>query len=151
MLSDIQLRLQRHEQWLIGLRQDPHITTAKIRTELENRKSLKATSSQLETYFRHLGQRKNLSRHEWIAVFRTLDSQKRLGRHFDLYISGKLITEPELKKKRKNAKPPLPLVECLVDADQLLTHLPMGVTVKIHLSPGSPSTIPQTISQEIPS
>lgn len=41
--SDIQERLRRHEQWLIGLRQDPAMTTAKIQTKLENEKGLKAT------------------------------------------------------------------------------------------------------------
>lgn len=41
--SDIQERLSRHEQWLIGLRQDPGMTTAKIQTRLDNEKGLKAT------------------------------------------------------------------------------------------------------------
>lgn len=71
---------------------------------------------QLETYFRQLGQRKNLSRHDWIAVFRALDSQNAFSRRFDLYLSGKLITESDLPKKRKNAKPAQPLAECLADA-----------------------------------
>lgn len=42
-LSATQPRLKEHEQWLIGLRQDPHMTLAKIRTELENQKGVKAT------------------------------------------------------------------------------------------------------------
>lgn len=71
---------------------------------------------QLETYFRNLGQRKNLSRRDWIAVFRALDSQKAFGRRYRLFLSGKEIEERELQKKRKNAKPAQPLVESLVDA-----------------------------------
>lgn len=138
VLSDIQPRLQRHEQWLIGLRQDPDMTTAKIRIELEKQKGLAATLSQLETYFRHLGQRKNLSRHEWIIVFRALDSQRAFGHRFDLFISGKLISEEDLQKKRKNAKPPAILVECLADADRLIRQLPTGVTAKLHQESDAP-------------
>lgn len=74
------------------------------------------SSHQLETYFRNLGQRKNLSRRDWIAVFRALDSQKAFGRRFRLFLSGKEVEERELQKKRKNAKPAQPLVESLVDA-----------------------------------
>lgn len=71
---------------------------------------------QLETYFRNLGQRKNLSRHDWISVFRALDSQKAFGRRYRLFLSGKEIEERDLQKKRKNAKPAQPPVESLVDA-----------------------------------
>lgn len=37
-------------------------------------------------------------------MFRALDSQEMFGNRFELYVSGKLLTEQELKKKRKNAK-----------------------------------------------
>lgn len=74
------------------------------------------SAHQLETYFRNLGQRKNLPRRDWIAVFRALDSQKAFGRRYRLFLSGKEVEERELQKKRKNAKPAQPLVETLVDA-----------------------------------
>lgn len=135
--SAIQLQLKEHEQWLIDLRQDSCMTLAKIQTELENQKRVPAryvsstlawvvmiyghslnrlSLHQLEIYFRNLGQRKNLSRAEWIRVFRALDSQKAFGHIYDLYISEKLITEQSLQKKRKNAKPAQPLASCLADA-----------------------------------
>ncbi|POS70000.1 hypothetical protein DHEL01_v211605 [Diaporthe helianthi] len=154
--SDIQQRLKRHEDWLIGLRQTPGMTTTKIRIQLDAERGLEATSSQLETFFRQLGQRKNLSRHEWINVFCALDSQAALGHRFDLYISGKLVAGQDLQKKRKNAKPPLPPVEDPVDADQLLTQLPNGVTIKEQLPQGplvrrrQHSVVPQPISQGNP-
>ncbi|KAG8158188.1 hypothetical protein KVR01_011949 [Diaporthe batatas] len=153
--SDIQERLGRHEQWLIGLRRDPDMTLAKIRGRLDTDKGLKATASQLETFFRISGQRKNLSRHEWISVFRALDSQNAIGNRFDVYISGKLLSEEELRKKRKNAKPPLPLAEDPVVADRLIKHLPNGVTVQKLAPRGSPmrsperSMTPRLIAQEL--
>lgn len=62
-------------------------------------------------------------------MFRALDSQAAFGNRFDLYISGKLLTEQELKKKRKNAKPAQPLVEDSVVAGTWMSVLAVATKV----------------------
>lgn len=56
-------------------------------------------------------------------MFRALDSQKAFGNHYGVYLSERLLTEQELKKKRKNAKPPQPLAEDLAVAGTWLRVL----------------------------
>ncbi|ETS86461.1 hypothetical protein PFICI_00289 [Pestalotiopsis fici W106-1] len=133
-LSSIQFQLAQYKEWLIELRKDSRMTLGKIKIELYNQKGITASLHQLETYFKNLGQRKNLSRPEWRLVFRALASQKAVGRTCEVYMSGKLISGDSLQKKRKNAKPEAAIATCLADAEQFVRQLPDGVKIKSHHS-----------------
>lgn len=113
---------------------------------------IEPSCNQLETFFRNLGQRKYLSPREWGTVFRALDSQRTFGRDYDVHVSGKVIGEESLQKKRKNATTGLALATCHAhagaslnvlipilrlltthDTDQLLTQLPDAVIFRLRL------------------
>lgn len=139
----IQSRLRDHKDWLIGLRQDPRMTLAKIQTHLRDQKGVTAryvfakllfrllfrcsqklnSLNQLDAYLKSLGQRKYLSPREWGIVLRALDSQKAFGRSWDVDLSGRHITDESLRRRRKYAKYVHSVAPCLEQAGMSLKIL----------------------------
>ncbi|KAI0870363.1 hypothetical protein GGS24DRAFT_110489 [Hypoxylon argillaceum] len=136
--ASIQSHLRQHEQWLIGLRRDPSKTLRQIKDELYEQKGITVSNNQLEIFFRKSKQPKNLSRDSWRTVYHFLDSQKKFGCVYNLYISEKLVLENTLRRNRRRVRNLHPMASSLREANEILTELPVGVTVELRLPRDSP-------------